>query len=478
MIELLSEAAAKMAKMRFALPRSALLILLVVSLMHSSALAAGDLQAIGEDLSVQTAQTGASGDDSKTLPGVEWNQTFGGHYGDGAWCLQETEEGGYILVGNSASRGQGSDLFLVRTDANGNCTWSQLFGGSGEDAGYFVQQTRDGGFIAVGSSESFGMGSELLWLVKTDGNGSLLWDRTYGGFVSSSGDGGWSVDETDDGGYVIAGYTQSLGSGRKDMWLLRTDSLGNLLWQKTFGGQEDDVGMSVLESRDGGYIAAGRTGSFGKGGDDMWLVKTDSAGNEIWNATYGGKEDDAAFQVVETEDGYALVGRTASGSEDRRAALIKVNQEGRKLWQNEYTASSAASLALASDGGFVISGRLDSSETGRDALLIKTDSRGREQWRMTLTCGGMQTTGNEIGTFVVSCRDGSYALAGITDSCGHGAEDAWLVKIQAETADLALLTGPLGSNSTENITENSTENATGQKSSDHPSLIEFKSQKI
>jgi len=357
-------------------------------------------------------------------PGVVWNRTFGGNYNDGAWCLEETADGGFILAGNTAGRGEGSDLFLVRTDGNGSLLWEKTFGGSGEDAGYFVQQAQDGGFIVTGSTRSFGMGGELLWLLKTDGNGSLLWDRTFGGFVSSTGDGGWSVDETDDGGYIAAGYTQSQGSGRKDMWLLKTDALGNLLWEKTFGGQQDDVGMSVLQSRDGGFIVAGRTASFGQGGDDMWLLRTDSEGVELWNATFGGREDDAAFQVVETEDGYALAGRTESGGVGKRVALVRVNRDGRKIWQREYEGSSAASLALTGDGGFLLAGRVDRAESGRDALLIKTDSQGREQWSLIL--GGQ---GDEIGTFAVQCRDGSYGMAGIASSCGQGAEDAWLVKV-------------------------------------------------
>jgi len=146
-------------------------------------------------------------------PSEQWNQTFGGGYGDGAWCLQETDDGGFILAGNTASRGEGSDLFLVKADESGNCTWSRAYGGSGEDVGYFVQQTDDGGYVVVGSSNSYAMGEELLWLVKVDENGSLIWDRTFGGFVSSAGDGGWSVEQTTDGGYITAGYTQSSGAG-------------------------------------------------------------------------------------------------------------------------------------------------------------------------------------------------------------------------------------------------------------------------
>jgi hypothetical protein len=373
-------------------------------------------------------------------PGEEWNRTFGGRYGDGAWCLQETEDGGCVMVGNSAARGEGSDLFLVRADALGNSLWSRIIGGSGEDVGYFVQETREGGYIMTGSTRSFGMGEELLWLLKTDGNGSLLWDKTFGGFVSSSGDGGWSVQETDDGGYITTGYTQSLGSGRKDLWLLKTDDQGNRIWDKTFGGLEDDAGMSVLQSRDGGYIVAGRTASLGKGGDDIWLLKTDSRGIETWNATFGGKQDEAGFQVVELADGYAVVGRTESGSDKKRIILIKVGPEGRRLWERTYLGSSAASMQSTGEGGFIIAGRIDNEKTGRDALVIKTDSRGIEDWSMTL--GG---SADDIGTFVIARRDGSYMLAGITGSLGWGSEDAWLVKIREGISEDA----PNGGNETQ-----------------------------
>lgn len=362
-------------------------------------------------------------------PSEQWNRTFGGGYGDGAWCLQETDDGGFILAGNTASRGEGSDLFLVKVNMSGNCSWSLAYGGSGEDVGYFVQQTDDGGYIVVGSSNSYAMGEELLWLVKVDGNGSLAWDRTFGGFVSSAGDGGWSVEQTTDGGYIAVGYTQSSGSGRKDLWLIKTDALGGLIWEKSYGGPEDDVGMSVLQSRDGGYIVAGRTASYGGGGDDIWLLKTDSLGGEIWNETYGGRGDDAGFQVVEEDDGYALVGRTDSGEADKRVLLIRVDQEGAVLWEKTYPGGSVASLQPTYDGGYIMAGRVDSDEGKKDALVIKVDSGGAEQWSLRL--GG---SGDDIGTYALQSRDGSFLLAGITSSFGQGREDAWLVKLVEDAA--------------------------------------------
>jgi hypothetical protein len=362
-------------------------------------------------------------------PKEEWSRTFGGPYGDGFWSLQETEDRGCIIVGYTASRGEGADLWLVKTDREGNLLWNRTFGGSGEDVGYFVQETKDGGYVVTGSTDSFGMGGERLWLLKTDSGGSKEWDRVFGGFVSSAGDGGWAANATEDGGYIVTGYIQSFGAGKKDLWLLKTDSQGKELWAKTFGGAEDDVGMSVVGTVDGGYIVTGRTASFGSGGDDIWLLKTDLQGREEWNITLGGKNDDAGFQVLDVGDGYVLVGRTESGSDDMRIILIKTDYEGHKLWERTYKGSAGTSLQLTSDGGFIISGRIDSEESGRDGLLIKTDSSGREQWAVPL-----RGRGEDIGTWAVESSNGGYLLAGITSSYGSGAEDGWLVKFRAGAA--------------------------------------------
>lgn len=375
----------------------------------------------------------------------EWNRTYGGKYGDAAWSVQETGEGGCILVGNTATRGEKSDLWLIRTDPDGNSLWSRILGGSGEDVGYFVRETSNGGYIITGSTNSFGMGEERLWLVKMDGNGSLIWDNTFGGFVHSSGDGGWSVDEADDGGYIATGYTQSKGNGRKDLWLIRTDDTGDLLWERSYGGTEDDVGLSVIQSREGGFIVAGRTASQGTRGDDIWLLKTDGQGIMTWNATYGGDRDDTAFQVVELKDGYALVGRSDSGPVEERIILIRVDLRGRKIWERSYLGSSGTSLQQTIDGGFVIGGRIDKDESGRDGLIIKTNSAGQEEWRSVL--GGMK---DDIGSFVIQNREGDYILAGITASYGSGAEDVWLVKLglreeMSSSARLANLTRSLQS---------------------------------
>ncbi|MFB3764689.1 MAG: hypothetical protein ACE14P_05510 [Methanotrichaceae archaeon] len=362
-----------------------------------------------------------------------WNRTFGGTYGEGAWSLQETNDGGYIIAGYTCGLGERGDLLLVKTDSSGKEQWNRVFGGTDEDVGYFVRQTRDGGYIVTGSTGSYGIGEERLWLLKTDSSGNKEWDRTFGGFVSSSGDGGWCVDETDagydetDAGYILTGYTRSYGSGGKDLWLIKTDPLGIEQWQKAFGGSKDDVGMSVARALDGGYIVAGRAASFSQGDDDIWLLKVDSSGREQWNKTYGGQKDDVCFQVVCLEDGYALTGRTEVAG-GKKAFLLKTDLQGKKKWERTYGKDSTGiSLQRTHEGGFIIAGSTDTPGNGKDALLIKTDSAGKEQW--TLPLGGPQ---DDIGTAIVESRDGGYALAGITGSNGSGAEKVWLVKLMAD----------------------------------------------
>jgi predicted secreted protein len=362
---------------------------------------------------------------SAASPQAEWSQAYGGSYDDGVWSLQALADG-FILAGYTCSNGRAGDLWLVRTDLQGRMLWNGIYGGSGEDIGYSVHQTDDQGFVATGSTRSFGLGEERLWLIKVSSNGKKMWDRTFGGFVSSAGDGGWSVDVTTDGGFIVTGYSRSFGAGGKDLWLIKTDASGNEQWSKTFGGQKDDVGMSVLQTKDNGYIAAGRTASYGAGGDDIWLVKVSSAGTEQWNATFGGTKDDVGFQVVELADGYALIGRTDSDTSGNRAILIRTDKAGKKQWERIYRGNTALSLQETRDGGFIIAARIDTPSSGKDALLIKADAAGNLQWSMPL--GG---PGEEIGSAVVETADG-YAMAGITSSFGAGAEDAWLVRISPE----------------------------------------------
>jgi len=188
--------------------------------------------------------------------------------------------------------------------------WNRTYGGTDDDQAFSVRQTSDGGYIIAGLTYSFGAGSCDAWLVKTDTSGNMVWNKAYGG---TSWDDAKSVVQTSDGGYIIAGYTYSFGAGGGDFWLVKTDSNGEMVWNKTYGGTDDDYAYSVQQTIDAGYIIAGLTESFGAGWEDFWLVKTDSNGEMVWNKTYGGTGNDWAFSVQQTSDGgYVIAGLTGS----------------------------------------------------------------------------------------------------------------------------------------------------------------------
>ncbi len=218
-------------------------------------------------------------------------KTYGGTDYDWASSVQQTSDGGYIVAGHTSSFG---GIFLIKTDANGNIQWAKTYGGTDWDEAYSVQQTSDGGYIVAGRTWSFGAGGVDIFLIKTDANGNVIWAKTYGG---TDEDGASSVQQTSDGGYIVAGYTASFGAGYDDIFLIKTDANGNVQWAKTYGGIIVDRAYSVQQTSDGGYIVAVWTNSFGAGGYDAFLVKTDASGNIQWAKTYGGTGDDWAYSV-------------------------------------------------------------------------------------------------------------------------------------------------------------------------------------
>ncbi|MFZ8835354.1 MAG: hypothetical protein ACO2O5_14355, partial [Candidatus Caldipriscus sp.] len=188
--------------------------------------------------------------------------------------------------------------------------FAKTYGGTGDDRASYVLQTSDGGYIVVGDIGSLGADSFDIFLVKTDANGNIIWAKTYGGTVDEY---AHSVLQTSDGGYIVAGETRSFGAGYRDIFLIKTDASGNLQWAKTYGGTYWDVAYSVQQTSDGGYIVAGETYSFGAGGRDIFLIKTDASGNVQWAKTYGGTDEDWARSVQQTSDGgYIVAGVTRS----------------------------------------------------------------------------------------------------------------------------------------------------------------------
>jgi parallel beta-helix repeat protein len=371
-------------------------------------------------------------------PEEEWNRTFGGTVDDMGFSVAETSDGGYIITGRTESYGAGdADVWLIKTDSNGNEIWNKTFGGIGDDVGNSVAETQDGGYIITGVIGLFGAGDADVWLIKTDSNGNEIWNKTFGGI---GWDWGGSVAETSDGGYVITGgISYGAGYHYNDVWLIKTDSNGNEIWNETYGGTYD-WGNSVAETSDGGYIITGETYSY-SGDADVWLIKTDSNGNEIWNATYGGTHYDEGNSVAKTSDsGYIITGHSygAGGSD---VWLIKTDLNGNELWNktfggNEGDCGNFVSETL--DGGYIITGETRSYGTGgsdfwssSDVWLIKTDLNGNEIWNKTF--GGAHS---DWGASVSPTSVDGYIITGVTESYGAGGSDVWLIKVGGEPTGL------------------------------------------
>jgi hypothetical protein len=265
---------------------------------------------------------------SVSVVGQGWEQTYGGLGSDYGKSVQQTTDGGYIITGYTDSGNATFDVYLIKTYGNGVEQWSQTYGGTDSEIGRSVQQTTDGGYIITGNSyyaEPLGIGSSDVYLIKTDGNGVEQWSQTYSG----PNDGvGYSVQQTTDGGYIITGYTNSFENGQEDVYLIKTDGNGVEQWGQIYGGPNYDVGTSVQQTTDGGYIITGY--SFGNGSSDVYLIKTDGNGVEQWSQTYGGTNIDWGYSVQQTTDGgYIITGRTNSfGNGSFDVYLIKTDSEG------------------------------------------------------------------------------------------------------------------------------------------------------
>jgi len=365
-------------------------------------------------------------------PAVQWQKTFGGSDEDWGHSVQQTGDGGYIIAGYAFCEPGSIDVYLVKTDSAGNMQWQRTLGSNlYHEYGYSIQQTHDGGFIIAGSIMPLEGGYNDLYLIKTDSVGNEVWQKTFGG---SKDDYGYSVQQTTDGGYIIAGETYSFAAGYySDVYLIKTDSAGNMVWQKTFGGGHYDWGYSVQQTADGGYIIAGATWSFGAGCSDVYLIKTDSAGNLLWQKTLGGSDWERGYSVQQTSDGgFIIAGETRSfGAGGYDVYLIKTDSTGNLQWQKTFGGSNTEwgnSVQQTSDGGYIIAGCTDSFGAGGDDVYpIKTDSAGNLLWQKTF--GGSDY---DWGYSVQQTSDGGFIIAGMTRSFGAGYDDVYLIKLAPE----------------------------------------------
>ena len=367
-------------------------------------------------------------------PDTLWTRTYGGIDADRCHSAHLTSDGGCMLAGETWSYGAGgADFWLVKTDASGDTLWARTFGGFADEYCHSVRPTTDGGCIAAGQTESFGAGQIDFWAVRTDADGDTVWTRTFGG---SGCELCQSVQQTTDGGFILAGCTWTFGAGSGDFWLVKTDANGDTAWTRTFGGGSEDYCYSVQQTSDGGYVLAGYTRSFGAGSLDFWMVKTDASGDALWTRSFGGANIDACAAVQQTADsGYVMAGRTNSyGAGNYDFWLVRCDAAGDTLWTRTFggiLSDQCKAVQQTIDGGFVLAGQTESFGAGEsDFWMVKTDPDGNLAWdRMA---GG---TLGECCFTVQQTSDSGYIQAGETYSYGAGWYDFWLVRCEADPCD-------------------------------------------
>jgi hypothetical protein len=322
---------------------------------------------------VYLVRTNASGD---TL----WTRAYGGTGYDAGLSVLQTGDGGFIIAGVTSSYGAGTgDVYLIKTDSSGDTLWTRTVGGPGDEWGRSIRPTADGGCIATGYTESYGAGSRDVYAVRTSASGDTLWTRTFGG---TSTDEGRSAQQTHDSGFVIAGYTYSSGSGNSDVYLVKASANGDTSWTRSFGMNAGswDHGYDVLQTIDSGYVIAGYTQSEGLDTLDIYLIRTNSRGDTIWTRTYGGPQWEEGYSVQQTaEGGFVITGYTRSfGGND--VYLIKTDACGDTQWTRTYRGANGAignCVRQTADSGYIIAGYTDSfGAGGYDFYLVKTDSLG------------------------------------------------------------------------------------------------------
>ena len=267
-----------------------------------------------------------------------WTKTFGGTGSDWGNYVQQTSDGGYIIAGGTTSFGVDTDdVYLIKTNSAGGLLWSKTYGGSYIDAGTAVQQTSDGGFILAGYTDSFGDGLNDVYLIKTTSVGDTIWTKTFGYWED---DWGYSIRQTPDDGYIVAGGTTNIDNNYVDIYLIRTNVSGDTLWTKTYGGTDRDNASAVQLTSEGGYIVGGYTDSFGDGGHDGYLIKANSSGDTIWTKTFGGIADEEIYSIQETMDGGCIAaGFSYSFNSYYAVYLIKTDSLGNSGCNQNNTAT-------------------------------------------------------------------------------------------------------------------------------------------
>jgi len=372
-----------------------------------------------------------------------FERAYGGAHSETGTCIQHTSDGNYVIAGMSASFTNGNtDAYLLKVDPQGGLLWSKTYGGTGNESCYYVNTCTDHGFILTGLIDTTTTGNSDLFLIKTDSDGNIQWSTNVGGATA---DYGWYVIQTNDGGFLAAGATSSYGDGSYNGYLVKTNSAGVVQWTKVFGGSGSDYFNGMSKTRDGGFIITGATSTNSFGSSDLWLLKFDSNGDTLWTKQFGKPTEDAGNAVIQTTDGgYVVAGdsHTFVNLGAHRAVITKLDSLGNLKWSHQFGSYPGAEIAYdvlpdSINGYFLLCYTGVYGYGAKDVLLIRVDSSGKKMWAKTY--GG---TGDDDPWYAQQTSDGGLMIVGATTSYGAGQWDVFLVSTDSSGSSACYETKP------------------------------------
>jgi len=350
-------------------------------------------------------------------------------FDDGAYSIQQTSDGGYIVAGVVDSSGYGAgfgDLWVFKLDNGLNIQWEKTYGAASEEGAYAIQQTADGGYVVAGYTFSSGAGDADFWILKLDASGNVTWQKAYGGINE---DVAQAIRQTSDGGYIVVGRTLSFSAGTA--WVLKLNSSGSIVWQKVYGGTGNVASPdTVQQTSDGGYIIAGEMMAIGSTTMAGWVLKLDGSGTVLWQNTYNANQFDHFYFVQQTSDsGYIVAGLSSTTTLPLTsyAWIVKLSSSGSVVWNKTYGVTGsdyAAIVRQTSDGGYIVAGAIGLVSGNSNTWVLKLDSSGNVMWQKAYGGGGDWYPGG-----IQQTSDGGYVSAGITAAFGSNISDAWVMKL-------------------------------------------------
>jgi uncharacterized protein YpmB len=357
---------------------------------------------------------------------------FGGEQTDISAKIILTEESQFLIVGETNSKGAGnSDAWIIKLNEQGELLWDKTYGGKENDGAYSIVESEDGGYVICGYTWSKGNGRDDGRVFKIDKNGKLLWDKTFG---EKSFDKLFSIIKDKDNNYVLAGRSNSKGAGNSDAWIIKLNEQGELLWDKTYGGKENDGAYSIVESEDGGYVICGYTWSKGNGRDDGWVFKIDKNGKLLWDKTFGAGGSDRLNTIIKADgEGYVTVGfadreHCALCSEQGYIWVIKISDTGNLIWENKNGGSTydiGNDIIRYKEGYLVVARSNKSSETSF-ASLFEIDCQGITKNEISL----VREKDSYFNSITKTNEDDFFLIVGDTWFESAGSSDLWVIKFR------------------------------------------------